>query len=336
MVYILVIGDPHFTSTNTRETDCLTSEVVRIINENDEISNIVILGDTLDRHETVNTNVLFRVEQFFNDILNTRECIKLYVLIGNHDIPNNKIYMSEVHPFKRWEDDKLYIINKTRLVDIDNMKFLMVPYVPPGRFNEAIKDVEYGTYRCIFAHQEFKGCKMGSSGLISEHGDDIIPDIDIISGHIHERQRIGKLYYPGTPYQTNMGETTDKSISLLRFLDNDIVETRYSLNIPRKITVDVTASQLLTWSPPDTYNRYRLVVHGTNTEFLSLSKNGIISMLTHKGIKISYKEIKPTNDNNIVRTRREKLNFMDIFIGKINENVEIKDELLKICNIIYR
>lgn len=354
MVHILVIGDPHFTATNTRETDCLTTEVQRIIKENDDtIRHVVILGDTLDRHETVNTNVLFRVEQFFNAILETRDDMKLYVLIGNHDIPNNKIYMSEVHPFKRWEDEKLHIINKTREIDIDDMKFLMVPYVPPGRFREAIEgyiiseadcnresvDVDINKYkhrsqhRCIFAHQEFKGCKMGT--IISEHGDNILSDIDIISGHIHERQRIGRLYYPGTPYQTNMGETTDKSISLLEFLPDDIIETRFSLNIPRKITIDITASQLLTWIPPDTYNRYRLIVHGNNTEFLTLSKNGIISMLTHKGIKISYKEIKIMNDKNNV-TKREKLNFMDIFMSKIYDNHEMKDELIKICNLIYK
>lgn len=331
MVHILVIGDPHFTSTNSKETDCLTSEVRRVIDENVNIKHVVILGDTLDRHETVNTNVLYRVEQFFNAILDSRNDIMLYVLIGNHDIPNNKIYMSEIHPFKRWEDEKLHIINKTRLITIDDMGFLMVPYVPPGRFNEAIHGFDT-CYRCIFAHQEFKGCKMGH--IISENGDPILEDVDIISGHIHERQRIGKLYYPGTPYQTNMGETSDKSISLLEFLDNDIIETRFSLAIPKKITVDITASQLLTWSPPDTYNRYRLVVHGTNTEFLSLSKNGIISALTKKGIKISYKEIKSNTNKHI--DRREKLNFMDIFMSHINSNHEIKDELLKICNIIYQ
>lgn len=330
MVHILVIGDPHFTATNSKETDCLTSEVKRIVSENENIKHVVILGDTLDRHETVNTNVLFRVEQFFNAILEVRD-LMLYVLIGNHDIPNNKIYMSEVHPFKRWEDDKLHIINKTRLITIDGMDFLMVPYVPVGRFGEAISTFTQ-SYRCIFAHQEFKGCNMGS--IISENGDPILENVDIISGHIHERQRIGKLYYPGTPYQTNMGESSDKSISLLEFLPNDIIETRYALTIPKKITIDVTANQLLTWSPPDTYNRYRLTVHGTNAEFLTLSKSGSISALTHKGVKISYREIKHNNTTQTVR--REKLNFMDIFLEKINSNHEMKDELLKICNIIYR
>ncbi len=333
MVFILVIGDPHFTSTNSRETDCLTTEVSRIISENsNNIKHVVILGDTLDRHETVNTNVLFRVEQFFESILNVRSDIMLYVLIGNHDIPNNKIYMSEVHPFKRWEDDRLHIVDKTKLFNIEGSSFLMVPYVPPGRFNEAISDIESGTYRCIFAHQEFKGCKMGS--IISEHGDPILENVDIVSGHIHERQRIGRLYYPGTPYQTNMGESSDKSISLLEFLSDDIIETRFSLTIPKKITVDVTATQLLTWVPPDTYNRYRLTVHGTNAEFLTLSKSGVISSLTHKGVKISYKEIKLSISMPLVQ--REKLKFMDIFMNNISRNEEIKDEVLKICNIIYK
>jgi DNA repair exonuclease SbcCD nuclease subunit len=237
--------------------------------------------------------------------------------------------MSEKHPFLRWESNSIHIVNNTRKFIIDNMSFLFVPYVPPGRFLEAIGG--FDDYRCIFAHQEFKGCKMGS--IISEHGD-TIPDIDIISGHIHERQRIGKLYYPGTPYQTNMGESSDKSISLLEFTNTTILETRIALpSIPKKITIDVTASQLLSWTPPDSHNRYRLTVHGTNAEFITLSKSGTISKLTHMGVKITYKEIK--SQSLVLEARRERLNFKDIFMERVLSAHEIKDDLMKIIREIY-
>jgi len=320
----LAIGDPHFTASNAKETEYLTDEIGRILDEN-QIEHVIILGDTLDRHETVNTNVLFRVKLLFDLILSKSK--QLYVLIGNHDIPNNKIYMSEVHPFMHWDTPELHIVNKTSMFTISGMDFLMVPYVPPGKFAKAIEG--FPTPRCIFAHQEFKGCKMGS--IVSEDGDPL-PDIDIISGHIHDRQRIGKLYYPGTPYQTNMGESTDKGVSIFKFNENRIDEIRLPLNIPKKITLDITASQLLSWVSPDSFNRYRLTVHGSNTEFLTLSKSGIISDLTKKGVKITYKEIKQHVGK---IERREKLNFMDVFMKKIYEN-DMKDEMLKIIQEIYK
>ncbi len=41
----------------------------------------------------------------------------------------------------------------------------MVPYVPPGRFVEALNIIDnewWKNVNCIFAHQEFYGCKMGA------------------------------------------------------------------------------------------------------------------------------------------------------------------------------
>ena len=301
---LLCIGDPHFTASNARETEALKTETLRVINEH-SIQYVIILGDTLDRHETVNLNVLHRVNEFFFEIL---QVAQLYVLIGNHDIPNNKLFMSEVHPFMGWRHPNLHIIDKAKLVEIQDFKFLMVPYVPPGRFEEAIQEFIEPKPTCIFAHQEFKGCSY--SGITSTTGDHYQHDIDVISGHIHEKQRLAKIYYPGTPYQTNMGESPNKSVSIFTWEqpDQSYTEQCISLNIPKKISLDMDTSQIRIWEVPDTINRYRIILHGSNAEFIALSKQGTIRNLTSQGVKVTFKD----NERNVSQpvTQKEKLSFL--------------------------
>lgn len=324
-VRILCVGDPHYTSNNQRETDALEAELCRVI-QDEQVSTVIILGDTLDRHETVNLNVLHRVKKLFFSLVNLN--VTLYVLIGNHDIPNNKLFMSEVHPFMLMNHPNIHIIDKVTTITINNANFLLVPYVPPGRFEEAVKD-HLDNITCIFAHQEFKGACY--NGISSNEGDMWNHPIDIISGHIHERQQLGRIYYPGTPYQTNLGEKPDKTISLFEWKDRRY-EKLIHLNIPKKITIDIDTIAIRAWQPPDTINRYRLNVHGTNAEFITLTKTGIIKALTNKGVKVVFKE---TGTKTIITTR-EKTSFLQGVMTIINEqDPSIRDPLLQLSKELF-
>jgi hypothetical protein len=84
--------------------------------------------------------------------------------------------------------------NNIQIVDkvIDKDYYMLCPSVFPGRFIEAI---ETETKHCrkkklIFAHQEFKGCKMGA--IVSTVGDEWEEKYPfIISGHFHDNQKVG-------------------------------------------------------------------------------------------------------------------------------------------------
>jgi len=342
-VSILCIGDPHFTSTNQRETDALTLETSKLIGELEHKSNlptaIIILGDTLDRHETVNLNVLARVKNFFYSILQHQ--VPLYVLIGNHDIPNNKLFMSEIHPFMAWSHPMLHIIDKATIISFDGYchRFAMVPYVPPGRFEEALQSLAspLDNASCIFAHQEFKGCCYG--GISSTAGDVHQLPIDVISGHIHDRQQVGRIYYPGTPYQTNMGEDTDKTISLFSWDDStnpSYTERRFNLDIPKKITLNLDTNQIRVWTPPDSINRYRIFLHGANSDFVSLSKQGVLKNLTSKGVKVVLKDTNtnPTSVLGQIPTVRSNAPFINglIDIVKREPDVQVRGLILNLIS----
>ena len=120
--------------------------------------------------------------------------------------------------YKKWEN--LVIVDKVIHIEIDDKLFTLLPYVPNGRFIEALDtntEKDWTKSNCIFAHQEFVGCKMGH--IISEQGDvwdNSYPQI--VSGHIHSRQFVqDNIYYPGAALQHAFGESEKNVIAVLQF-----------------------------------------------------------------------------------------------------------------------
>jgi DNA repair exonuclease SbcCD nuclease subunit len=167
---------------------------------------IVLLGDILDTFEQTHQQSFGRASKL---LIELNEIIKTYLIIGNHDRPNNNIFLTDEHFFNSFKKYK-----NIKIVDIPILEnnYLFVPYVAPGRFKEAIKDFEWENVNCIFAHQEIKGCKLGC--LISEEGDLWEEDNPpIISGHIHEFHIPQKnVFYCPTPFQHGFTDNTEKFI----------------------------------------------------------------------------------------------------------------------------
>ena len=96
---------------------------------------IVVLGDVLDRHETIHVSPLTRATKFLCQLM---EIGRTFVLIGNHDLKNNQQFLSNEHPFdslKYWGPN-MTVIDTTTSIMINGHIFTFVPYVPPGRFKK--------------------------------------------------------------------------------------------------------------------------------------------------------------------------------------------------------
>lgn len=170
---VLCIGDVHIKISNIPETDEMSKKLVELANKTSP-NFIVLLGDVLDRHATINVHCLMRAETLIHSLL---FIAPIYVLIGNHDRPNNSNFLTDEHPYnslKFWPNT--YIIDtpidKTFELDNGKYRFLFVPYVMPGRFDEALRKIENPydkNISAIFAHQEIYLCKMGA--IISQVRD---------------------------------------------------------------------------------------------------------------------------------------------------------------------
>lgn len=256
MASYLVIGDPHFRECSMADMELFSEEVLKLAREHaHEIQSIVVLGDVMDRHGILHQKPYHQACKFLFDLSKIKHT---YCLIGNHDFDNPSRYLPENHPFKvmTWSGvPSLTIVD--RPMKINNVMF--VPYVPPGSFQRALEE-EGGIdgVGLIFAHQEFRGCRMGR--IVSESGDPWPMDgfgkhPYIVSGHIHDYQKVGEnIMYTGTPIQVNFGEGEKRGVCIFKgsFKESglpDIVETEWlKINIPRKITRTIHLDNLDDWA----------------------------------------------------------------------------------------
>ena len=131
----LVIGDTHFKVNNVRRAKIMMKRVLhiaRLIRPR----FIVELGDTQDRHEHLHVVPFMLAEEFQRALV---EIAPVYLLVGNHDRPTNKVFLTNEHPFnsfKIWPG--MTVVDTTLYTEIDGIPMCFVPYVPTGRFNEAL------------------------------------------------------------------------------------------------------------------------------------------------------------------------------------------------------
>lgn len=286
---ILAIGDPHFKVDNSRQTDHLVESTLNLIKDR-KPDWVVVMGDVLDRFGSVHLQPFNRAVNWLKDIAAQT---RLFVLIGNHDRINADDFLSTVSPFRS-------LVNWPNTTVVDTVKvednFVFAPYVSPGRFDEAlltISETVLDSKRAVFAHQEFKGCKMGA--IISEQGDEWSEDRPlVISGHIHEYDRLQpNLIYVGTPYQESFGSNSRKTVSLFTFTETDWSEERIDLNIPRRETITLEINQLAKFTPPQN-TILRLVLKGSAEELKIMAKSSQVKELTKMGIKVSFKTEMPS------------------------------------------
>jgi DNA repair exonuclease SbcCD nuclease subunit len=293
---IFVIGDPHFKSKNALETNEMCNKIYELLIQ-EKPDFIVVLGDVLDTHETIHVGPLCRATEFLFRLSKLSK--HLYILIGNHDRPNNAVFLTTDSPFnacKSWENTS--VIDNIVENSYDNHHFLFIPYVPTGRLHEALKtkdisDENVNKYSIIFAHQEFKGCNMGA--ITSNEGDEWNSNWPLcISGHIHDYQELQhNLIYPGTPIQHGFGDSPNKAVMILEFEDvKDITKKRINLGLPKKMTVQLTTEELVDYVLPEN-SFIKLVVKGETDkvrEVLKLDK--VKELLSNERIKLSIQEYK--------------------------------------------
>jgi DNA repair exonuclease SbcCD nuclease subunit len=206
---------------------------------------------------------------------------------------NNSQYLSTNHwmnGMKKW--DNITIVDKVVITIIKGKKFVFVPYVFPGRFEEAL-NTEGEVWKdasCIFAHQEFYGCKMGA--ITSIEGDKWSLDYpDVVSGHIHSNQKIQKnIYYPGSAMQHAFGESSKNVIAVLTFSeDDDYICNEVNLGLPRKKILYKSVEDMEEYIIPKTEDKLKITLSGEREEFKSFKKTKKYKNIVKSGIKVVFK-----------------------------------------------
>lgn len=309
----LVIGDPHFKVNNKEETDIMSENTISFA-QNLKPHFIVCLGDVLDRHETIHISPLIRAVDFLIKLSNISTT---YVLIGNHDRPNNNVYMTNEHPFSALKDrSNIIIVDKTLHTQINNFNFSFVPYVPPGKFKEALGNIDLHTIHTIFAHQEFLGAKMGA--IKSTVGDLWEKELPlVISGHIHDFDILQEnIIYVGTPIQHSFSDDSNKGIYLFTFSENKNYKyDKFDLGLPLKKIIRLNCNEYHKINKLNPKHYYKIILTGTPEEIKLLKLNDFT--LPHS--KFVFKTISSTHIQHDVENYHTK-GFISLFLEKIQDN----------------
>lgn len=280
---ILCVGDLHFKEKNLVQVDEICEKIVKAVKQV-KPNIVVFLGDTLHNHEKFHVLPNNRAIKLFEEV---SSITKTFLIIGNHDYMNNGQFLTENHPFvsiKMWSTD-ITVVDKVveYSCEIDNEKYqyFFVPYVPPGRFEEALNTTkkDWKSANAIFAHQEFYGCSMES--IISVKGDKWKSSYPpVISGHIHKSQILDTgVYYVGSASQETYAEDYDKRLWILKFYyDKDCARTfkyrKINLKMQRKRTLrfdnieDVKNIKLEDYEEDDV----KISITSTSEEFQAFKK----------------------------------------------------------------
>ncbi|CCV02450.1 DNA repair exonuclease SbcCD D subunit [Armadillidium vulgare iridescent virus] len=315
---LLFIGDPHFQVGNLEIIDLFVEQCLTHL-KNEEVDICVIAGDILHTHERLHTTALNKATAFIDSV---RKICKTYVLVGNHDYENNQQFQSTKHwmnSLKEWSN--VIIVDKSIISREYNINLAFVPYVPPGRFIEALEtidgdfetlmlDISFSTetkakYKtndewkkadCIFAHQEFYGCKMGA--IESTEGDKWDLNFPlVVSGHIHSEQKPQRnIFYPGSVIQHAFGESENNGLLLITFFSDfpvrEKVFKKIILDIPRMKTIHVAIEKFQDMKiAPVPNERLKIICKGSNEEFKALKKTKQYKDAIDKGVKIHFKFI---------------------------------------------
>jgi DNA repair exonuclease SbcCD nuclease subunit len=320
-----VVGDIHFRSKHVLEAEEFMTKCLQKIDDTYP-SAIILLGDVLDTHE-VARNVPFKLACSF--IEKCAEKAPTFVIVGNHDYINNSQYLTDNHffvPLKKWPN--VFIIDKPTKFEISDVKFMLCPYVPNGRFIESIASV-YGRkwdtgINVVFAHQEIRGVNLRSSGFEeSTKGDSYGAGFPpLISGHIHHPQFISpNIYYPGSAMQIASDEDPDKHVWLVNvdeMSENGLDIEKYSLDLKGIKTVYSTVDRIdgeFDWSLPEKYY-IRLRLSGTPEQFKVFRKTKLYAKLIDAGVRIAFE---PQISTRIGNTRH-----LTSFIDVMNELVKTR------------
>jgi len=323
---VYVIGDLHFQNAFVKEGMAFIQACIADVQQR-KPSMIVVLGDVLHYHD-LSKNIPFKMTEYFFEKLS--EIAPTYVIIGNHDMANPNQFLTENHffgPFKKWKN--LHIIDKPTWVSFHHKSFVMCPYVPKGRFIEALDLLtECGELWCladlVFSHVEVQGCiksKTPTGENVMSEDSDVWDENNptLISGHIHHPHQFKNVIMVGSAIQYHFEEGADKRNLLINFSPledttestNDFTTQDIHLNLKKKIKITMNIDEIDTFDFSIAENNHiKLEIIGSNSQFKLFRRSPLYTKLNKSKVRIAFHPM--VDKSMIVKDGNICTNFVDI------------------------
>jgi DNA repair exonuclease SbcCD nuclease subunit len=311
---VIVIGDIHIKRKNHERSVLLVNHIIQTVKER-RPDFVVLLGDVLDGADIVHSECLLLLTKLLRCF--EKLSVQCYLITGNHDMSTPHVALPENHALQCFKGFPFVTVVDSP-ISLNN-GISMIPYLPNGEFLGNLPDKS----SLVFCHQEFFGC-FYEDGRKSEKGDRIPEGVEIISGHIHKAQKIGNLWYPGTPTQTRFGEDEDKAYyEIVLKYDNgnyssyDLID-RIIPDVPRFVSYKYEIGSGVKSLTIDKSCVNRAVVSATPSEIISLKKSKEYSILLETfngGVKFNVQK----EERVITESKTRMVSFLECLSEKAKE-----------------
>lgn len=165
---------------------------------------LVQVGDTFDNRQSVNLRVLHYAIELFEKL---GKILPVHVICGNHDIWAKKSNeVSSIDTLKWIPNVQVY--KKPKSFKWHDKEILLMPWRRDSD-HEVETLLKFPKTDIVFCHSEVAGVALNSK-VRNQHGTDTESYKNytaVYSGHIHYRQKKGKLRLVGTPYELTRSDS---------------------------------------------------------------------------------------------------------------------------------
>lgn len=306
MASFFVFGDIHLKRGETLRNQQICDAIIKAAKEN-PCDAIVCLGDTLDTFDRIDSSALCAASEMFHQL---SAIAPTFILLGNHELPNNHETKHDIHPFIGLHAHPgIIVVNVPRFYMIKGLPFSFSPYYFPGRLKEfAYVDPRVKTSRCLFCHQEMRGSKMGA--ITSTEGD-VWNDDDVFvcSGHIHEFSQLQpNILYVGASVQQGFGDSENRNAYLLHFTESSFTYTSVPLDVEKFLLFHLKVEDLPTFVVP-AGKKVKVIVDVTPDLFYTLPETTLVKEIRKK-CKLDFHSCLPSLIKEAIEFKRVK--FLDL------------------------
>lgn len=176
--------------------------------QENNITNVIHLGDFFDRRKYVNFNTLSAVRKRFVDKI-LKNKINLHITIGNHDTYfRNTNDLNSLSELLKDRYSNITVYEKPTQINFDDFCFGIIPWVTKENESEVLEFISRCPCKMIGGHFEIVGFQV-IPGIKHQGGFSIsvFKRFDrVLSGHFHIKQSEGNIHYLGTQYQMNFSD----------------------------------------------------------------------------------------------------------------------------------
>ena len=214
---ILMIGDVHPEVHSLNDCSALMQFVLEVA-EQTHPDYLLFLGDQHHNHALLHLEVLAFWKSTFK-AFNQRGRYKILALVGNHDMTG--VEGSTANAMMAYSGDPgVKVVDKPIALD----GLLLMPYYSDHQ--AFVSECQRHDCSTLICHQTFSGA-VYDNGFYAADGIDpnLIPQEQIIAGHIHTSTSFGKCLYLGSPrWRTASDANVEKAIWLMKFEGGKLME----------------------------------------------------------------------------------------------------------------